>query len=114
VVARELALEAGLQGDDPWSRRDGWRLFGGATRRFDLDVGGTHHGATLHRGHDGALTLAIADERWPFKSRALGADRPDQHDVQLGDQRWTLAVYAEGERITVSRRTRAPCRRSTC
>jgi 3-methylcrotonyl-CoA carboxylase alpha subunit len=98
VVARELALEAALQGDDPWSRRDGWRLFGGATRRFDLDVGGTPHRATLHRGHDAALTLAIGDQRWPFASRALGADR---HDVTLGDQRWTLAVYAEGERITV-------------
>jgi len=98
VVARELALEAALQGDDPWSRRDGWRLFGGATRRFDLDVGGTPHRATLHRGHDAALTLAVGDRHWPFSSRALGADR---HDVSLGDQRWTLAVYAEGERITV-------------
>jgi 3-methylcrotonyl-CoA carboxylase alpha subunit len=98
VVARELDIEATLQGDDPWSRRDGWRLFGGATRRFALDVGGTQHTATLHRGHDGALTLAIGDECWPFASRPLGADR---HDIALGDQRWTLAVYAEGERITV-------------
>ncbi|MDP1692785.1 MAG: biotin carboxylase N-terminal domain-containing protein [Burkholderiaceae bacterium] len=98
VVARELALEAALQGDDPWSRRDGWRLFGGATRRFDLDLGGVKQCATLHRGHEGALTLAIDERRWPFSSRALGADR---HDVQLGEQRWTLAVYAQGERITV-------------
>jgi 3-methylcrotonyl-CoA carboxylase alpha subunit len=36
--------------------------------------------------------------RWPFASRALGNDR---HDVTLGEHRWTLAVYAEGERITV-------------
>jgi 3-methylcrotonyl-CoA carboxylase alpha subunit len=98
VVARELAHEAALQGDDPWSRRDGWRLFGGATRRFDLDVGGTPQRATLHRDHGGALTLAIDEQRWPFASHALGADR---HDVRLGEQRWTLAVYAEGERITV-------------
>ena len=101
VVARELAREAALQGDDPWSRRDGWRLFGGATRRFDLDVGGTPQCATLHRGHDGALTLAIGEQRWPFSSRALANGQQDCHDVQLGDQRWTLAVYAEGERITV-------------
>ena len=98
VFARELALEAALQGDDPWSRRDGWRLFGGATRRFDLDVGGVPQRATLMRGHDGALSLAVGAQRWPFSSRALGADR---HDVTLGEQRWTLAVYAEGERITV-------------
>ena len=98
VVARELAIEATLQGDDPWSRRDGWRMFGGATRRFDLDVGGKPQRATLHRSHDGALTLAIGERRWPFTARALGNDR---HDVQLGEQRWTLAVYAQGERITV-------------
>ena len=98
VVARELAREAAMQGSDPWSRRDGWRMFGGATRRFDLAVGGTAQRATLHRGHDGALTLAIGDRCWPFSSSSLGADR---HDVCLGDQRWTLAVYAEGERVTV-------------
>jgi 3-methylcrotonyl-CoA carboxylase alpha subunit len=98
VVARELALEAALQDRDPWSRRDGWRMHGGATRRFDLDVGGTHHEVTLHRLHDGALTLAVGGGSWPFTTHALGADR---HDVQLGDRRWTLAVYAEGERITV-------------
>jgi 3-methylcrotonyl-CoA carboxylase alpha subunit len=124
AVARELATEAALQDHDPWSRRDGWRLHGGATRQFDLEVGGTHHVATLHRLHDGALTLAdgepdspqaadgrhpprgagrlgsgpAATLRWPFASRALGADR---HDVTLGDRRWTLAVYAEGERVTV-------------
>ncbi len=98
VVARELALEAALQDHDPWSRRDGWRMHGGATRRFDLDVGGTHHEVTLHRLHDGALTLAVGQGRWPFATRALGADR---YDVQLGDRRWHLAVYAEGERITV-------------
>ncbi len=98
VVARELAAELALQDHDPWSRRDGWRMYGGATRRFDLDIGGTHHAVTLHRLHDGALTLAIADQRWPYSARALGDDR---HDVTLGSQRWTLAVYAQGERITV-------------
>ena len=98
VVARELARDAVQQGADPWSRRDGWRLFGGATRRFELDVGGAPQRATLHRAHDGALTLAVGEQRWPFASHALGADR---YDVRLGEQRWTLAVYAEGERITV-------------
>jgi 3-methylcrotonyl-CoA carboxylase alpha subunit len=98
VVARELSLEQAQQDHDPWSRRDGWRLFGGATRRFDLDVGGTHHAVSLHRAHDGGLTLEAGGQRWPFAARALGDDR---HDVTLGQRRWTLAVYAEGERITV-------------
>ncbi len=121
VVARELAQEAALQDSDPWSRRDGWRLFGGATRHFDLDIGGTHHRVTLHRGHDGALTLACGAQQWPLSCRALGADR---HDVRLGEQRWTLAVYAEGERVTVfaphgslataGDRPAGPCRRGRC
>ncbi|HET9978431.1 MAG TPA: acetyl/propionyl/methylcrotonyl-CoA carboxylase subunit alpha [Burkholderiaceae bacterium] len=98
VVAREMALEAALQDADPWSARDGWRMFGGATRSFDLDVAGTRHAVTLHRLHDGATTLRVGRQSWPFATRALGADR---HDVTLGDRRWTLAVYAEGERITV-------------
>jgi len=98
VVAREMALEAALQDADPWSARDGWRLFGGATRRFDLDVAGTRHAVTLHRLHDGATTLTVGHQSWPLTTRALGRDR---HDVTLGDRRWTLAVYAEGERITV-------------
>jgi 3-methylcrotonyl-CoA carboxylase alpha subunit len=98
VVARELAREQAQQDHDPWSGRDGWRMFGGATRRFDLDVGGTHHAVALHRAHDGALTLGVGDQRWPFAARALDSDR---HDVTLGERRWTLAVYAEGERITV-------------
>jgi 3-methylcrotonyl-CoA carboxylase alpha subunit len=98
VVAREMALEAALQDADPWSARDGWRMFGGATRSFDLDVAGTRHAVTLHRLHDGATTLRVGQQSWPFTTRALGAER---HDVTLGDRRWTLAVYAEGERITV-------------
>ncbi|MEO5771288.1 MAG: acetyl/propionyl/methylcrotonyl-CoA carboxylase subunit alpha [Burkholderiaceae bacterium] len=98
VVARELALDDALQGDDPGSRRDGWRLFGGGTRRFDLDIAGTPQRATLHRDHGGALMLAAGGTRAAFASRPLGGDR---YDVSLGDQRWTLAVYAEGERITV-------------
>jgi 3-methylcrotonyl-CoA carboxylase alpha subunit len=101
VVARELANDGALQDADPWSRRDGWRLFGGATRRFPLDVGGTPHTATLHRGHDGALTLAVGAQRWPLATRALGPALRDHYDVQLGARRWTLAVYADGERITV-------------
>jgi 3-methylcrotonyl-CoA carboxylase alpha subunit len=98
VIARELDLDAQKQDADPWSRRDGWRLFGGAIRHFDLDLDGQHHQVSLHRAHNGALTLAAADRRWAFECKALGADR---HDILLGDARTTLSVYAEGERISV-------------
>ena len=81
------------------SRRDGWRLHGGATRRFDLDVGGTRHAVTLHRAaRRRADAVGGRAGAGRFARAALGDDR---HDVTLGDRRWTLAVYAQGERVTV-------------
>ena len=100
VVAHELAGESALEDADPWSRRDGWRLHGGATRRFDIEIGGLHHTVRLERSHDGAARLAVADgdavpgHGGPFEARRLDASR---HDVRLGERRFPLAVYAVGE-----------------
>ncbi|MED5618246.1 acetyl/propionyl/methylcrotonyl-CoA carboxylase subunit alpha [Ideonella sp. BN130291] len=98
VVAHALAAEAQLEGADPWSRRDGWRLHGGASRRFDLELNGSHHAVTLQRLHDGALRMALGDRRWPLQTAALG---PERFDVTLGDQRVRLAIYAQGEQLAV-------------
>jgi 3-methylcrotonyl-CoA carboxylase alpha subunit len=98
AVAHSLAAERALEGADPWSRRDGWRMFGGATRRFDLETAGTHHVFTLIRAHDGGQQLLLGEQRWPFSARSRGGDL---HDVTVGDRRWTLTVYATGERISV-------------
>ena len=104
AVAHALASEASLETPDPWSRRDGWRLHGGATRHFDLDTGSERVVARLHRAHDGALELAVssgagdAPQRWPIVVHALGGEH---HDVLLGERRATLAVYAVGERLAV-------------
>ncbi len=118
VVSHALAGEAALEDADPWSRRDGWRLHGGAVRRFDLELGGVHHTVRLEREHDGAAQLVIGERRWPFAGRALGDGR---HDVQLGDRRVALDVYADGERLVGVRARRLrraaargpdrPCRR---
>lgn len=98
VVAHALASEQALQTSDPWSRRDGWRLFGGARRQFDLELQGKHEVVTLERAHGGAMTLVLGDQRWPFAASARGEGR---HDVQLGERRVSLTVYAFGERVTV-------------
>ena len=98
VAAHRLAAEAALEGADPWSRRDGWRLQGGAHRRLSLEVGGATIAPTLVRLHDGATMLHLGGQHWPFSARALGGAR---HDVQLGAQRLTLSVYAQGERYAV-------------
>ncbi|MDO8376308.1 MAG: acetyl/propionyl/methylcrotonyl-CoA carboxylase subunit alpha [Aquabacterium sp.] len=102
VVARALADEATAADDDPWSRRDGWRLHGGARRHFDLEHAGVLHAVALARPHsaaaDARCELQIGDRRWPITATALGGER---HDVTLGERRLHLTVYAHGERVAV-------------
>ena len=106
VAAHRLTAETALEDADPWSRRDGWRMHGGAQRRLDLQLQGQPLVAVLQRLHDGATVLQMgqgtvdgeAAQRHVFSSRLLG---PDTYDVQLGSQRHTLAVYAQGERYAV-------------
>ena len=97
AVAHALAAERALEGTDPWSRRDGWRLHGNATRRFDLQVRGTHHFVLLERAAAGQ-TLVIGAQRWPFAATPRGGAL---HDVVLAGHRWALTVYATGERFSV-------------
>ncbi len=107
VMAHRLAAEAALEGADPWSRRDGWRLHGGASRRLNLTLQGQprtlrverqHDGGTVLQWDDSAATGGGAQARWNFSAHALGDGR---FDVQLGPARHTLTVYAEGERLAV-------------
>ncbi|MBK9134828.1 MAG: acetyl-CoA carboxylase biotin carboxylase subunit [Betaproteobacteria bacterium] len=105
VAAHVLAAEAALEGADPWSRRDGWRLHGGAQRRLSLELAGAPLAVVLQRLHDGAMVLSIGERRWPFAARALGGGR---HEVRLadgstegGDRRVVLTVYAGDERYAV-------------
>ncbi|MDE1947118.1 MAG: ATP-grasp domain-containing protein [Burkholderiales bacterium] len=98
IVAHERAAEAAREGPDPWSRRDGWRLYGGARRRFELELQGRQQTVAVERRHDGSTELAIGEQRWPFESRALG---DGCHDLRLGEARVRLAVYGQGERYAV-------------
>ena len=98
VAAHVLATEAAQESADPWSRRDGWRLHGGAERRLSLDFGGTQHTIAVQRRHDGSTWLSLAGQDWPFTTRALGGAR---HDITLGAARHGLAVHRHGERYAV-------------
>ncbi|HLL10976.1 MAG TPA: biotin/lipoyl-containing protein, partial [Rubrivivax sp.] len=98
VAAHVLAAEASLEDADPWSRRDGWRLHGGARRRLSLELLDQPLTVDLLRLHDGATALQIGEERWPLQARSLGDAR---HDVQIGEQRLTATVFAHGERYAV-------------
>ncbi len=94
AVAGTLLQERALEGADPFSRRDGWRSHGLASRRFAFDAGGQRHEAVLTYLHDGALQLSVAGTEGPlsFLPRGDGAI-----DLQFAGQRSTAHVYATGE-----------------
>jgi 3-methylcrotonyl-CoA carboxylase alpha subunit len=98
VVAHTLAIEGSTQGSDPWSARDGWRLFGAATRRFDLEAGGTHHEVLLSRHHRGGMTLTVEGEATEF---AVQSSDAETHELFLGTERLRVKTYAQGERVAV-------------
>ena len=102
VVAHKLAVEALQQNDDPWSRRDGWRMYGAATRRFVLDLAGEQHRVLLSRRHQGGIALTVGDETTAFAVQSTGTE---SHQLFLGEglsqQRIAVKVYAHGEKMAV-------------
>ncbi len=68
-VAQTLLDERALEAADPFARRDGWRAFGVAVRRFGFEFGGVAAEARLTYLHDGALHLAVGDSPVGWCSR---------------------------------------------
>lgn len=103
VAAHVLAAEAALEDADPWSRRDGWRLHGGAVRLLNLELAGQPLPLRMERRHDGAVQLRVGaagagNVALPFKAQVLG---DNQYDLRLGEHRLTATVYRHGERYAV-------------
>ena len=100
VAAHVLAAEAALEDADPWSRRDGWRLHGGAVRLLNLEQGGTALPLRMERRHDGAVQLRVGagGAALDFSAVALGEGR---HDLRVGELRLTATVYQHAERYAV-------------
>ena len=102
VVAHRLSAESALEDADPWSRRDGWRLQGGAQRQLSLQVLDDKHTLRVDRLHDGATALQLGAQRWVFQSQPLMGDAGGAaFDIQLGNSRFTAWVYRHGERFAV-------------
>ncbi len=98
VVAHTLAEEALSEGADPWSRRDGWRLFGAAHRRFELEVDGTHHRVLLARHHAGGMSLRVGEQEIAFAVESQGSER---HTLHLDDAVVRVTTYKVGEQVAV-------------
>jgi len=98
AVARTLLDERGLAGNDPFSRRDGFRSHGQAARRFAFDFAGAHVKAQLTYLRGGALHLSMAD---PAGGEVAGplvfTGQGEAIDLQFAGLRERVAVYTQGE-----------------
>ena len=96
-VAERLIAERRLEQADPFSRRDGWRAFGVATRRFGFEFQGESVEARLTYRHDGALQLQVG-----AVDTALAFDALDGAiDLRYAGQRHVVRVYRLGEQVHV-------------
>ncbi|MGZ5182235.1 MAG: acetyl/propionyl/methylcrotonyl-CoA carboxylase subunit alpha [Ramlibacter sp.] len=93
AVARTLLEERRREGADPFSRRDGWRAYGVAARRFAFEFGGAPAQAELRYLHDGALQLAVGETVGPLQFEPRG----DAIEVRFAGQRTLAHVDAAGE-----------------
>ena len=102
VVAHTLAAEARLQTSDPFSHRDGWRMYGASARRFDLEIAGSHHEVLLSRHHQGGMKLTAGGEAINF---AVNSSSQESHELLLGvglaQRRVLVKTYSLGETIAV-------------
>ena len=92
-VAQTLLDERALEAADPFTRRDGWRAFGVAVRRFGFEFGGASAEARLTYLHDGALHLAVGDTAGVLVFTPSGSGI----DLQFAGQRQTVFVHRQGE-----------------
>src|SRR5262249_34116440 len=93
AVAKTLLDEQAFAGDDPFSRRDGWRSHGVATRRLEFDFGGRHTQAEIKTLHGGSMVLAIDGASAPLAFRRVG----EALELRYGDRHARAVVYTEGE-----------------
>jgi 3-methylcrotonyl-CoA carboxylase alpha subunit len=93
AIAQTLLAEKAAEGDDPFSRRDGWQTHGVTQRRFEFEFQGEPAKATLTYLHDGVLQLSVGEVAGPlvFSKVEKGID------IQFAGQRLTAEVFTQGE-----------------
>jgi 3-methylcrotonyl-CoA carboxylase alpha subunit len=92
-VAQTLLDERALESADPFTRRDGWRAFGVAERRFGFEFDGVVQDARLTYQHDGALHFVVGGATGVLVFAPSGSGI----DLQFDGQRHTVFVHRQGE-----------------
>jgi 3-methylcrotonyl-CoA carboxylase alpha subunit len=96
VVAHTLQVDKALQGQDPFSRRDGWQSHGVAQRRFEFVWQDQPRSARLSYLHDGALSLSLEGEE-PVSGTLKFAPEGAGLWVQWGGARCFSQIDWQGE-----------------
>ena len=104
AVAQTLLAERASEGDDPFSRTDGWRSHGVFARRLAFDYLGERVAATLGYHRDGVLQLTVGEGAaavsGPLEfSLRRGCDWAI--DIRFCSEHSRATVYLQGERVEV-------------
>ncbi|MDO8319590.1 acetyl/propionyl/methylcrotonyl-CoA carboxylase subunit alpha [Rhodoferax sp.] len=92
-VVQTLLDERAAEGNDPYSKTDGWRSHGVFTRRFAFEFAGEQVQAGLTYLHDGALSLSVGETTGVLEFAAT----PAGIDLSFAGQRALVTVYRQGE-----------------
>jgi len=94
AVAQTVLAERAAETHDPFSRADGFRSHGTASRRIDLQYKGEPVVAKLRYLADGLQLKVGDDEAAPL---SFTADEQGRIDIRFGSDRQVVQVYALGE-----------------
>ena len=106
VVAHTLQQESALTGHDPFSRRDGWRAYGVASRRFGFTFHGHAQSVLLTYGHDGSVHLNLTEQMAGDASSAVAVEisgpmtwraEGDQLAIRFAGQQARVQVFMHTE-----------------
>ncbi len=101
AVSQTLIQESASAATDPFSRRDGWRMFGQAERRFDFSYHGSPLTATLVYLHGGGVQLKVGSHDEALNYHLLPSESGIRFDLQYAGRRQTVHTWQRGETVHV-------------
>ena len=100
VVAHTLHQENSHQGNDPFSKSDGWQSHAETNRRFPLEFAGENHVAWLRYSHGGSMHLTWGDAAGPGAQSDAGTFEFSVAGNASNANSTALNVTWQGQRIT--------------
>ena len=100
VVAHTLHQENIQQGNDPFSKSDGWQSHAETVRRFPLEFAGEHAVVWLRYEHGGRMHLTWGDAAGPGAQTDADAFIFSVADKGAAEKSATLNVTWQGQRVT--------------